>query len=174
MVTVKPTLGIFGAIFNERGCLLVKQREKEDRTYIGEWDLPGGGIESAATESALDERVFGEEFLRELREELGMMIEKPLWRMPSLYPALSKGGKDLAFVMIVGVVDSRPTRGKWRYVSPDELEDLAFGLEGDRLLSGYGKRMHRLCLRTLASRDCPNPRYRVQAEKMLKKIQEES
>jgi hypothetical protein len=170
MTTVHVTLGIFGGIFDEQGKLLIKQREGYE-SLPGEWDLPGGGVELFAAEAALDERVLIEELRRELMEELGMDI--PIsQRMPAMYPAMPERGRDLALATIIGIVTSRPTKGKWRYVSPGELEKIALGPKGNRLVSGYGKRMHRLCLRMLASRDCSNPKYRKQAGAMLKEIQD--
>ena len=116
LTTVKVTLGIFGGIFDEQGKLLIKQREGYE-SLSGEWDLPGGGVELFAAEATLDERVLIEELNRELIEELGMNMHLSQ-RMPPMYPAMPMGGKDLALTTIIGVVTSRPTKGKWRYVLP--------------------------------------------------------
>lgn len=171
MAIATPTIGVFGIIFDKTGNILVKQRERWE-SAPGEWDLPGGGVEVDVNASAIDERIVGQEILRELKEETGLGLS-PLQRMPALYPAVIKGGKDWAFVTIIGVVDQKPTKGNWRYVSPIELEELAKGPIDNRLLSGYGKRMHRMILRAFVSRDCPNESYRIQAQEMLKKIQAE-
>ena len=114
----------------------------------------------------MDERVIGEELLREVYEETGMIFP-PLQRMPAMYPAVMKGGKDWAFAIIIGITDQEPTKGEWRFISLSELERLANGPEGNRLVSGYGKRMYRLILRMFASRDCPNLAFRGLAGRML-------
>ncbi|MDD5569307.1 MAG: NUDIX domain-containing protein [Candidatus Pacebacteria bacterium] len=170
MTTATPKIGLFGGIFNKDGKLLVKKRE-QDESLPGEWDLPGGAVEADANAAAIDERIVSEELLREVEEETGIQVA-PFQRMPAMYPAVNKGGSDWAFGIIVGVTSLSPTKGNWRFVSPRELGILARFPEGKRLVSGYGKRMHRLCLRMLASRDCPNPEYRAQAGEMLQKIQQ--
>jgi len=170
-VIATPKIGLFGGLFDKTGKLLVKQRSS-DESLPGDWDLPGGGVEATSNEAALDERVISEELLREIEEEIGLILP-PLQRMPAMYPAVMKGGSDWAFAINLGLVEAVPTKGNWKYVSPKELATLANGPIGNRLVSGYGKRMHRLCLRLFASRDNPNPAYRAAAGAMLKKIQEE-
>lgn len=166
-----PTIGVFGGIFNVEGKILVKRRGP-DESLPGDWDLPGGAVEIDAMEAALDERVIGEELLREIEEETGMILSS-VQPMPAMYPAVSKGGKDMALAIILGVTNQVPTKGEWRFVSPSELERLANGQVGNRLVSGHSKRMHRLCLRMLASRDSPNFAYRGLAAKLLATIQSE-
>jgi len=170
MTVARPKIGVFAGIF-KKGKLLVIRRPL-DESLPGDWDLPGGGVEVMANEAAFDERVIGEELLREIEEETGLILP-PLQRMPAMYPAVMKGGSDWAFAINCGTVDAEPTKGEWKYVSPKELADLANGPIGNRLVSGYGKRMFRLCLRLFASRDNRNPAYRAAAGEMLKKIQEE-
>jgi len=169
MTTATPKIGLFGGFFDDNGRLFVKKR-REDESLPGDWDLPGGAVEADVNSTAIDERIISEELLREIKEETGMEFP-PLQRMPAMYPAVIKGGNDWAFGIILGAAPFPPTKGHWRFVSPSELEELANRPIGDRLVSGYGKRMHRLCLRMLASRDCPNWEYRQQAGQMLGKIQ---
>jgi hypothetical protein len=169
LTTWQPTIGVFAGIFDREGNLLVKRREPKEKTYVGDYDLPGGGIEAEAALKAIDEGLIGQELGREVWEELHLNIPTPQ-RMPALYPAVSAQGKDLALAIIIGVVDELSSRG--RYISPRELWELSRNPEGSRIVSGWGKRMCRLCLRMFVSRDCPNPEYRKQAAEMLKSIQE--
>jgi ADP-ribose pyrophosphatase YjhB (NUDIX family) len=166
---IQPKIGVFAGIFDEEGKLLVKRRP-ENISLPGDWDLPGGGVDAEKAIQALDERIIGQELAKEVEEETGIQIP-PLSPMPAMYPAVIKGGSDWAFVILIGGLKQRPTKGEWKYVSPEELCQLAEGLEGNRLVSGPGKRMHRLCLRILASRDSPNRRYYGQAFQMLIEIQ---
>jgi len=165
---LQPTIGVFAGIFSKDGKLLVK-RITSGR-FVGEYDLPGGGIAAVNASKARDERVIGEELRREVEGETGVEIPTPQ-PMPAMYPAVIAGGGDWAFTILIGVAEQSPTKGEWKYVSPQELRELADGPEGNRLLSGPGKRMHRLCLRLMASRDNPNPEYRKQAGAMLAEIQ---
>jgi len=119
---------------------------------------------------ATDEGLIGEELRREVKEEIG--IDLPiLQRMPAMYPAVIAGGQDMALAIIVGFMKEKPTIGEYAYISPDELWKISHNSEGNRLVSGWGKRMCRMCLRMFVSRDCPNGAYRNQAAKMLKDIQ---
>jgi len=166
---IQPKIGVFAGIFNEKGKLLVKRRPN-DISSPGDWDLPGGGVDAEKAVQALDERIIGQELAREVEEETGIKIP-PLSPMPAMYPAVIKGGGDWAFVILIGGLKQEPTKGEWKYVSPVELCQLADGPEGNRLVSGAGKRMHRLCLRIFASRDSPNRRYYGQAFQILIAIQ---
>jgi len=167
----QPTIGVFAGIFNEHGELLIKRRVFEEKTFVGDWDLPGGAIEAEAAAKAIDEGLIGQELAREVEEETGIKL-LALQRMPAMYPAVVASGKDLAVAIIIGVVKSKPAMGQYAYVSPNELWMISRRSEGNRLVSGWGKRMCRLCLRIFASRDCPNGAYRNQAARMLKDIQE--
>jgi hypothetical protein len=78
----------------------------------------------------------------------------------------------LGLAIIVGIVDELPSKGIFKYVSSsDELLELAQESTRNRLVGGEGKRMHRMCLRMLASRDSPNYDYRKEAGEMLQEIQ---
>lgn len=167
---VKPTIGIFAGIFNEEGKLLLRQRPAGS-SFAGEWELPGCGVDADSASKALDERIVVQELAREVKEETGISIP-PMLPMVAMYPAVLRAGGDWAFAILVGLVQEKPSKGETRYVSPQELRELAEGPEGNRLLSGWGKRMCRLCLRILASRDAPNREYAKQAGEMLTKIME--
>ena len=167
---IRPKIGLFAGIFNEEGKLLLKRRPK-NISLPGDWDLPGGGVDTERAMQALDERIIGQELTREVEEETGIKIPR-LPSMPAMFPAVIKGGGDWAFVILIGVLKERPTKGEWRYVSPEELRQLSEGPEGNRLVSGPGKRMHRLCLRIFTSLHSP-PWHYGQAFHMLAKIQTE-
>lgn len=161
----KPSIGLFAGIFNEEGKLLVKRRP-QGISLAGEWDLPGGGVGEENNAKALDERIVGEELAREVKEEVGIEISVDL--MPAMFPAILKGGKDWAFVIPVGIVLKEPTKGEFKYVSPGELKELAEGPPGNRIVSGWGKRMSRLALKALVH--SPNREYREQAGRYLAEI----
>ena len=167
LTTITPTIGLFVWMFDRKGNLLVKKRE-QDESLPGDWDLPGGGVEKERAEKAKDERIVDMEVTREAYEETRLVIPD-LGIMPAMYPVISPGGKDWAFGMNAGVCNHAPVKGTYRYVSPDELEKLVNGPIGDRLVSGYGKRMHRLCLCGIALYS-PNSVYQSQAKEKLQEI----
>lgn len=166
--TARPTIGLFGYLFSPDGKLLVKRREQNE-SLPGEWDLPGGGAEEEIVNAAKNEKVIFQEVIRETREEIGIDVAIALYipsmTAPKMHPAVISGGKDWAFGINVGTISSNPKVREgveWKLVSPEELEELANGPLGNRLVSGPGKRMHRLCLYGLAEYS-PNEDYREQA-----------
>lgn len=167
---VRPTIGVFAGIFNKEGKLLLRRRPAGS-SFAGEWELPGGGVDADNASKALDERIVIQELAREVKEEVGISMPLPL-PMVAMYPTVLKGGGDWAFAVLISVLDKKPSKGETRYVSPQELRELAEDPEGNRVLSGWGKRMCRLCLRLLASRDSPNREYAKEAGKMLTEIME--
>ena len=167
---VQPTIGVFGGCYemstpsNPGGGVLIKQIETGK--FAGEWDLPGGGIDAEKASQAPDERIFWEELARHLKEEIGISV--PITsKSQILTPAVLKGGGDWAFPIVVGTVP-KPSKGITRFVDPREATELARGPEGNRILSGEGKRMHRLILRLLCH--SPNQKYSEEAKKLLEKI----
>ncbi len=86
-------------------------------------------------------------------------------------PTVIKGESDWAFVVPVMTNEiglSIFGMTNFMLVSPEELLALANGPEGNRLLSGYGKRMHRLAL--AAFRYSSNEDYKEEAREMREKI----
>jgi len=167
---VQLTIGVFAGIFNKEGKLLLKKITSG--RFAGEWDLPGGGIRAAAASKTLDERIILQELSRQVWEEVGIYIPG-FSPMVAMYPAVLKGGGDIGFAILIGISDTKPSKGETKYVSPQELRELAEGPEGNRLLSGWGKRMCRLCLMLFASGDAPNREreHAKEAERMLAEIQ---
>ncbi len=164
-------MGLFAAIFDQQGKILIKRRPSK-YSLPGDWDLPGGAVEEEKTSQALDERIVGEELAREVWEEIGIKISVD--PMPPMYPAILRGGKDWAFVIPVGVYDN-PGEGEESqeiiYVSPEEVRHLADNPQGNRIVSGWGKRMSRLILMGLIY--SPNENYQREAKMLLKSIQQE-
>lgn len=174
MAVSKPAIGIFAGIFNEAGKLLLRRREERDsivpgKSFKGDWELPGGGVEDENNGQALDERIIGAELAREVTEEIGIHVSVP--PMPVMFPAVSKGGDDWAFVIPVGICTERVAKGEIKHVSPQELRELAKRPEGEQLISGWGRRMSRMALMALCH--SPNLQYREEAQTMLSDIQRE-
>jgi len=96
MAKARPEIGVFAGIFNRQGDLLVKRRPQWISSP-GEWDLPGGAVESENNDKAQDERIIGEELAREVLEEVGVIIDLPF--MPQMFPAVLAGGQDWAFII---------------------------------------------------------------------------
>ena len=159
MARLTMTVGVSIALFNphENDKLLVRRRV-EELTFRGNWDLPGGGVEEAG-EPNYDHLVA--EGFRELEEEVGIKVLVFSGYAYSMYAAFLKGQKanDLALV-IPCVSYDYPTRGETRWVSVEELNALAREFmpfdeakrqEARGLVSGWGKRMHRLALSAFVS-----------------------
>jgi hypothetical protein len=86
---------------------------------------------------------------REVFEETDINIDPfDIDEMPEMHPVVLKGGGDIAFLIIVGCYDE-PTIGEWRYVDTVELLAMCDQPKGNQLVSGFGKRMCRMCLRAL-------------------------
>ncbi|MDP2637375.1 MAG: NUDIX domain-containing protein [bacterium] len=176
MARLTTTVGVFIALFNphEYGKLLVRRRVRE-LTFRGNWDLPGGGVEEVG-ESNYDHLVA--EGFRELEEEVGIEISLIPGYAYSMYAAFLKGQKtnDLALV-IPCMSHEYPTKGETCWVSVEELNDLAREFmvldeakrqEARGLVSGWGKRMHRLALSAFVS--MPNGPYLDAAVRTLHQI----
>jgi hypothetical protein len=166
--TLQPTIGVFAGIFDTKGRILLVKIETGSLT--GEWDLPGGGVDAEKAKEALTERFLLGELEREIEEETGISLRLRIEASPILWPALLKGGDDMALPIMVGVVKSKPTKGTTQFVSFGALQRLAEGPRGNRLLGGSGGRMHRLVLRLLSR--SPNRWYRQRARETLKSIYE--
>ena len=168
---VRPSIGAFAAVYDIDGNVLLERRGQNE-TLPGDWDLPGGEVRAVAASATPDERLIGQELEREVLEETGISISVD--RMPEMYPAVMKGGSDWAFVIPIGEAllpsEISGKEEKLIFVSPEELLELARRPEGNRLVSGVGKRMHRLALMALCCG--PNYNYRFTARKMLEEINE--
>lgn len=161
------TLGVFGFIFDEpKGGLLVTKNEEESF-----WSLPGRTIEEEVAKRARSEWLIADELSWELLDKTGLDISGRIPSMPPIYPTISAGGEDISAGVYIGTIraiDMISIKGEYELVSPKELEELTEAKEGNRLIDGFGGRMHRLCLAGLTQ--SPNEEYREEAQKMLKGI----
>ena len=159
-------IGLFGAVLDFEKGLLLKQRTFGK--YAGEWDLPGGALTIMKASAAQNERIVGEVLREYIKNQTGLEIE--IDSMPPLYPAVLAGGTDWAFVALITKWWGEPGEGTM-WVVPSKFRELAEGPEGARILSGFSKRMSRLCLRPQVSRDNFNRSHRQEAIVMLQEIQ---
>ncbi len=168
------SIGLFAGIFNEGGKLLLRRRNKESPeifcSHEGDWELPGGTMEESNILNAKDERIIGEELAREIEEETGISASLPI--MPKMFPfmKINPENKDIDMAFLVPYVETigKPTKGKNIYVSPNEIQKLALNSKGNRLVSGFGNRMHRMALKALTYSE--NVEYKSEARKILSKI----
>lgn len=156
---VKATIGVFGGIINKEGKLLLRKRTETSsiipgKSFEGNWELPGGGVD---VKDNMSYSHLVESLKREIYEELG--IELSIDLMPAMYPVFYGKLQDLAMVVLITNMPSEPKKGNWQFVSLEELNTLAkefkpankeTGEDGQGLVSGYGKRMHCMALKTLA------------------------
>lgn len=170
------TIGLFAGIFNEKGKILIRRRKSENLkgscSHEGDWELPGGTMEKGNIWEKKDERIIGEELARELKEEIGVLIKVPF--MPMMFPAVNVNKEyeiiDFAFIIPKVKLCEKPIKGENMYVSPKELNNLAKQPKGSRIVSGFGKRMHRMILKTLCFSS--NAKYAREAKKILSEIHE--
>lgn len=157
------TIGVFAGLLFEDGDLLLQVRTEKgsiygskDTTYQYNWELPGGKVKENDAMKALTLEVLGRNLVREVKEELGIKITQlPYW--PALYLAIfvnkEKGINDWAFMIpIIPVYWVMPKSLKREIikVDVDKLTELANNPSGrGQLVSGFGKRMHRMSLGAL-------------------------
>lgn len=172
-----PTISVYAAMFfpyrkeGENSGKLILHKRPANVSFAGEWELFGGGISAEANSHAEDERIIGKELNRIISEKTSFAWEIEVEHMPPMHSAVIKGGTDWAFVVPVRTNQIGYAvfgMNNIMLVSPQELLGLARGPEGNRLLSGYGKRMHRLSLAAFFYSPARN--YRSDANRMLKKI----
>lgn len=173
-----PTISVYAAMFfpdstkfKEDCGKLVLHRRPTGVSFAGDWELLGGGISGIANAQTNDERIIGKELNRIILEKISFSVEIEIEYMPPMHAAVLKGGSDWAFVVPVitnsiGIAIFGMTN--LMLVSPGELLALANGPEGNRLLSGYGKRMHRLALAAFIYSS--NEEYKKEAREMRKEI----
>lgn len=174
MLCGKVTIGLFAGIFDEEGRLLLRRRRREEPTrpclYEGDWELPGGTVEEENILCSEDVDILGKELAREVMEETGLSIKLPFMFVlhPEIYVDRQNRIIDLAFVVPIGTTKKRPVKGEHAYVNPKGLKELSERPEGNRLVSGWGKRMCRMAMFALCH--SPKPQYRREARNMLLRI----
>jgi hypothetical protein len=169
---LQPTTSLYPAIFNKKRELLILRRSLDIKSSPGEWELPGGGVNALNASGASDERIISVEIARIVNERVGITIpiDGDSFHLPfAIYPTILKGGGDWAFMVYIGMITDLPQKGECRWVSLLDLNNLAKKPEGNRLVSGWGKRMHRLCL-TAFTRLVEDRNVRFEADKILKEI----
>lgn len=165
---------------DKKGKLLLRRRTELESIIPGKsfkrcWELPGGAVEH--TEEKINYSYPIEEAVRELKEEVGIVIQAPLMGIVHLTFFKGPKGYDLAGVVPV-IATEEPTKGETIYVSPKELNELAkkfvssdkkTGKDGEGLLSGWAKRMH--CMALYALMHSPNEIFVEQAKTTIVTIQ---
>jgi 8-oxo-dGTP pyrophosphatase MutT (NUDIX family) len=165
---LQPAIGVFAGIFDSNGRILLVKIDYGQ--FVGEWNLPGGGVDAEKAKEAIDEQFLLQELAREVEEETGISLHLKIEENPILWPALLKGGEDLALPIVVGVIKDQPTKGETRFASLETVQKLAKQLPRSCLLGGYGGRMHRMTLRLLSYSH--NRSYQQEARNALKILQE--
>lgn len=179
-----PTIGVFAGILNKHdGGLLLRRRTlpEENKSLISgksvkrDWELPGGIVEQKEMFDAGNEQGLIEALQREVKEELGLEIDLrlPLQTFPVVLAKELSPGKvanDIALLIIVQPKEWEGVpQGETMWVAPRALNALAAKKPlGGRLISGWGKRMHRMALIALAHSSTID--YRQEAMRTLKEI----
>lgn len=175
-----PTISVYAGMFfpwdNRYKSIsgkLILHRRSDSVKFAGDWELLGGSINAEAFSKANSERIFENELSKMIIEKANFSFEITIAYMPSMCPAVVNGGSDCAFVIPVRTNELGLFifgLDNFKLVSPEELLELANGPEGNRLLSGYGKRMHRLALKAFQFPDCSSDDYKKEAKRMLQEI----
>ena len=154
MATMPKTIGVFAGLLTREGKLRLQRRIEKDslipgKTYEGDWELSGGRVEEKNIKKALTLEVLQAELIREVKEELGILIKfRP---RPSIYRTIyedpEKGICDWALMIPIPgpywdeIQDMKRTTID---VDPSGLRELANQPKGNQLVSGWGKRMCRM------------------------------
>ncbi|MFX1236425.1 MAG: NUDIX hydrolase [Promethearchaeota archaeon] len=161
---LQPKVGVFAGIFDKMGRILLVKIDYGE--HIGEWNLPGGGVEAEYSANAIDEQFLLLELAREVEEETGLKIPLNFNKYSVEWPTLIKGGYDLAIPILIGMINDRPSKGETMFASLNKVQILANESRNKRILKGHGERMHRMILRLLCH--SPNRSYQTESQKILK------
>lgn len=177
-----PTIGVFAGILNRQGWLLVRKRslpeEKESlisgKTVESKWELPGGEVEMTEMLAAGNEQGLINALKREIEEETGLEITLSL--PTPMFPVViakeispERIARDIALLIIVQLDQWKgEPEGEIGWVYSQAVNTLAKGSPEGQLVSGFGKRMHRMAL--IALSHSPNGNCRLKAQNTLKKI----
>lgn len=127
------SIGVFGAIFNEAGEILLVRGKGQ------KWSLPGGGVtQKDAKDAPVEDEVFILALFRELREEIGLP-SKAFLRLSGPGIFVSCRLQDVAFVYVLSVEEE-----VIRKLSPKrEIAELKF-FSQETLPELLGPRMQRM------------------------------
>ena len=176
------TIGVNNGFLTEDGRLLLQIRTKNswigkilEKSYEGLWELNGGLVKEEGISKVLTLPVLARQSVKNAEEKLGIRMEfpgNPITYFTS-YENKEKGIVDWAFTFMI-----RP--GYWdmgetsflrdvMLVNVNDLNDVANLPEGKgQLVSGYGKRQHRMGLGVLSQSS--NYQDRILARKTLDDI----
>lgn len=169
MAKAVATIELFAGIFDEEGRLLVRKRQPEEKTFAGEWELPGRALNYDEALEATDERAIRNSLIKAVLEKTGIEIDwADIDAMPAMYPAIQAGRSAIAFLIVIGEYWELPSKGEWRYVNTNEFLVLCNASEGDRITGGLAGPMCRLGLKAMAL--SPSEKYSKQAEAARKRF----
>lgn len=177
----KPTsIGVFAGLLTSAGKIRLQRRVEKgsiipSKTFKGDWELPGGKVKERDLKKALTLDVLQKELIREVKEELGIVImhhpNPPLYL--TIYENHEKGICDWAFMISIPTPpiywdEKAKMKRETIDVNPVELRELADRPKGEQLLSGWGKRMCRMSLAALLR--SPVDEYNQQARRDLDEV----
>ncbi len=188
---LKVVRGIYiGLMDRETGKLVLIRRTRDDSalpgvSFRGNWELPGGAV-LEPEKLPIPYNYYLKELAARVKAKSGIdPASLHLSSMPALRSVVTKLGDtfDEASVTpltISHVVATHPTfisSCDYLWVSPSELKteaerfkpaDESKNQSGEGLVSGYGKRMHCMCLAAL---ECsPNDEFSIEASEELYQI----
>jgi len=177
MATEPKTIGVFAGLLTSKGKLRLQRRTEKGsiapgKTFKGDWELSGGRVKETDLRETLTLEVLKKELIREVKEELGILIEVSsnfsIYR--AVYEDPEKGICDWAFMIPIYPAywnDNAKAKRETIDVNPDELRELANRPKGDQLVSGWGKRMCRMSLGAFYSFDIIS---REKVKEMLEEV----
>lgn len=178
-MAMPKTIGVNNGFLTEDGRLLLQIRTTEswmgkilEKSYEGLWELNGGLVKEEDLLKALTLPILGRQTVKNAEEKLGIRMEFPGNPITYLtvYENKERGIVDWAFMFVI-----RP--GYWDTGETSFLRDVMLvGVEGlnrianlpegkGQLISGYGKRQHRMGLAALSQSS--DSEERIVAQKTL-------
>lgn len=129
-MNVKGSYGRFGCICGEIGKLLLVQRgwgvdpNTKVPKWDGRWNLPGGGVDEKDAENSLTPEQI---VIREVREETGLNVVFADFRPIGEYPTAKHTDVAITYACVVvgGSLKTNEEGISFRYVTPDEIMDMA-------------------------------------------------
>ena len=178
---IKAAIGVYIGLTNEQEKLLLRRRVETSsiipgKSFKGCWELPGGGVQ---VKENMPYYHLVNELIREVKEEVGIeLILDAISLIPPMYSFFFGEKRDLALVIPIRAWFAEPTKGETRWVSIEELNELAREYkpankekeeDGQGIVSGWGKRMHCMALQSFYIHGDYDAR--MKAQETLKEIQ---